>query len=248
MSGHSHWAGIRHKKAAADSKRGKLFSKLARRLTLVAKQGGGDPDTNIQLQYAVIDARAGNMPKESIDRAIKKGTGELGGEELFELTYEGYGPGGVALMIEAVTNNKNRTASEIRHIMDRSGGSLSGSGSTMWIFEKKGLIIVEAASADEDELMDVALESGADDMERVGESFQITTAPVDLEAVRQALEEKEIAIASAEITSLPQSTVNVDEATGRKIISLVEALDDNDDVQNVYANFELPESLLAEMS
>ena len=248
MSGHSHWAGIKYKKAAADSKRGKIFSKLARRLALAAKQGGGDPDTNLKLQYAVIDARAANMPKERIDRAIRKGAGELEGEELFELTYEGYGPGGVALMIEAVTDNKNRTASDIRYIMDRGGGNLGGSGSTAWVFEKKGLIIVEAADADEDELMDVALESGADDMERVGGGFQITTAPADLEIVRRALEERRIAMASAEITSLPQSTVKVDEAAGRRIIRLLEALDDNDDVQNVYANFELPGSLLAEMS
>jgi len=248
MSGHSHWASIRHKKAAMDSKRGRLFSKIARRITLAAREGGGDPATNLKLEYAIAEAKAASMPKETIERAIKKGTGELAGEQLYALTYEGYAPGGVAVLIEAVTDNKNRTAAEIRHLMERHGASLAGTGSVAWIFEKKGLFMVEADKADEDSLLALALESGAEDMQRSGNAFQITCAPADFAAVKRALTERGIPLASAQITYMPQTTVAVDAATGRKVLELLEALDEHDDVQNVYANFELPEAMLAEVS
>jgi YebC/PmpR family DNA-binding regulatory protein len=248
MSGHSHWAGIRHKKALVDSKKGRVFSKLARSITMAAREGGGDPATNIKLEFAIDEGRKASMPKDTIDRAIKKGTGEAGGAIIETLNYEGYAPGGVALMIEIVTDNRNRTASEIRHLMERHGANLAGSGAVAWMFEKKGLIMVDADKANEDELMTIALDAGAEDMQKIGDAFQITCTPADFLNVRKALEAKNIPMTSATVTQVPNNNVPVDANTGRKILNLLEALDEHDDVQNVYANFELPQALLEEMS
>ncbi len=246
MSGHSHWSSIKHKKGAVDAKRGKLFSKLAKAVMTAARSGGGNLDMNLKLKYAVDKAKAANMTKDSIERAIKKGTGELAGEELFENTYEGYGPGGVALMIETLTDNRNRTAAEIRKALESRGGSLGAQNCVAFRFEKKGVIIVAADAIDEDELMEIVLEAGAEDMVETAGIYEITTAVSDFHSVVKALEEKEIAIESAEVSMVPLDTVPLDEEGGRRILALMEQLDDSDDVQNVYANFELPESLLQE--
>ena len=248
MSGHSHWSSIKHKKGVVDARRGKVFSKLARNITNAARTGGGDLDTNLRLKYAIDKAKDANMTKDSIDRAMKKGTGELAGEELFEITYEGYGPHGVAMMIETVTDNKNRTAAEMRKALENRGGSLGSQNCVAFRFEKKGVIVVPADATDEDALMEIILEAGAEDMEHTGDIFEITTAIADFEAVKAALEEKEIPIESAEISQVAKDSVPLDADSGRKILDLMEILEDKEDVQNVYANFELPESLLQEMA
>ncbi len=249
MSGHSHWAGIKHKKAANDAKRGKIWSKLARVLIVAAKSGGGDPDQNLSLRYAIDKAKAANMPKDTIEKAIKKGTGELGGQNFEEVLYEGYGTGGIAIMVEALTDNRNRTAPEIKRIFEKYGGSLGNSGCVNWMFSKKGLITVSAETINEDDLMEIALGAGADDMQEFGDVFEITCDPAAYEALKKALEEKEIATEVAEISMVPQNTVAVaDAATAKKIISLMESFEDHDDVQNVYANFDIPQELMAEFS
>ena len=248
MSGHSHWSSIKHKKGAADAKRGKTFSKLARAIMTAARQGGGNPDANIRLKYAVDKARAANMTKDSIERAIKKGTGELAGEELFENVYEGYGPGGVALMIETLTDNKNRTAAEIRKTLESRAGSLGTQNCVAFRFELKGVLILAADAVEEDEIMELALDAGAEDMERAGDIYEITTAVGDFDAVKAAIEEREIELVSAEISQVAKDSVPVDEETGHKILRLMDQLEDSEDVQNVYANFELPESMLQEQS
>ena len=244
MSGHSHWSSIKHKKGATDAKRGKLFSKLAKNIMTAARHGGRDLDSNLTLKYAVDKAKAANMTKDSIERAIKKGTGELAGEELFEITYEGYGPGGVAMMIETLTDNKNRTAAEVRKALESRGGSLGSQNCVAFRFEKKGVIIVSADQIDEDSLMEIVLDAGAEDLENVSDIYQITTAVSDFEGVKAALTEKEIEMVSAEISQVANDSVPLDEARGKKILDLMETLDESEDVQNVYANFELPESLL----
>ena len=249
MSGHSHWAGIKHKKAANDAKRGKIWSKLARVLIVAAKSGGGDPDQNLSLRYAIDKAKAANMPKDTIEKAIKKGTGELGGQNFEEVLYEGYGTGGIAIMVETLTDNRNRTAPEIKRIFEKYGGSLGNSGCVNWMFSKKGLITVSAETINEDDLMEIALGAGADDMQEFGDVFEITCDPAAYEALKKALEEKEIATEVAEISMVPQNTVAVaDAATAKKIISLMESFEDHDDVQNVYANFDIPQELMAEFS
>lgn len=241
MSGHSHWATIRRKKGAVDQKRGQLFSKLARQITIAARQGGGDPDTNIGLKYAIDKARQYSMPRDNIDRAVKKGTGELGGAQLENAIYEAIGPAGVFILVECLTDSKNRTSAEIRKMLEMRNARL---GSVAYAFEKKGMITVTAEGQTEDALMEIILEAGAEDMQRTGNAFQITTSPGDLEAVRKALVAKNVPVESAEFTQVAKISVPVDEDTGRKLLDLMGALDDHEDVQNVYSNMELPQSLL----
>ena len=248
MSGHSHWSSIKHKKGAADAKRGKIFSKLARAITSAARQGGGNLEMNIKLQYAVDKAKAENMPKDNIERAILKGTGELSGDtELFECIYEGYGPGGVAIMIEILTDNKNRTAPEIRKMFEKSGGNLGEPGCVSWMFQKKGMITVNINDIEEDRLMTFVLDAGGEDLQVVGDEYQIICDTKDLNNIRNALQKEGINLVSAEISMIPTSFIGLNETTGRKVISLAEALENHDDVQNVYANFELPEGLLEQL-
>jgi YebC/PmpR family DNA-binding regulatory protein len=249
MSGHSHWAGIKYKKAAADAKRGKIWSKVARMIIVAAKQGGGDPAANLALRYAIDKGKAANMPKDMIEKAVKKGTGELEGTSFEEVLYEGYGPSGVAIMVEALTDNRNRTGPEIKRIFEKHGGSLGTSGCVNWMFTKKGLITVNTAGADEEQLMEIALNAGADDMEAVGEVFEITCEPGAYEELKQTLQDNEIVTEVAEISMVPQNTIDIDnEQTAKRIISLMEAFDDHDDVQNAYANFDISEDVMARLS
>jgi YebC/PmpR family DNA-binding regulatory protein len=249
MSGHSHWAGIKYKKAALDAKRGKAWSKIARMIIVAAKQGGGDPSANLTLRYAIDKAKAANMPKDTIEKAIKKGTGELEGMSFEEVLYEGYGPSGVAIMVDALTDNRNRTGPEIKRLFEKHGGSLGTSGCVNWMFTKKGLITVNAANADEEQLMEIALSAGADDMQAGGDVFEITCEPSAYEELKKALQEKEIPIEVAEISMVPQSTIDIsDEHTAKRIISLMEAFEDHEDVQNTYANFDIPEEIIAQIS
>ena len=249
MSGHSHWAGIKYKKAANDAKRGKIWSKLARVIIVAAKSGGGDPSQNLALRYAIDKAKAANMPKDTIEKAIKKGTGEVEGASFEEVLYEGYGPSGVAIMVEALTDNRNRTAPEIKRLFEKHGGSLGTSGCVNWMFSKKGLITVAADRVDEEQLLEIALAAGADDMKTTGGVYEITCEPAAYEKLKETLKEKDIATQVAEISMVPQNTIPVgDEATAKKIISLMEAFEDNDDVQNVYANFDIPDEIMARIS
>ncbi|MBN2132172.1 MAG: YebC/PmpR family DNA-binding transcriptional regulator [Sedimentisphaerales bacterium] len=249
MAGHSHWAGIKHKKAALDAKRGKLWSKLARMIIVAAKSGGGDPSANLSLRYSIDKAKAANMPKDTIEKAIKRGTGEIAGASYEEILYEGYGPNGVAIMVEALTDNRNRTAPEIKRIFERSGGSMGTTGCVSWMFNKKGLITVGTASVGEDDLMELALGAGAEDMENTGEVYEITCDPEAYEELKKALEEKEIPIEVAEISMVPQTMVAIeDEKTAGKVISLMEAIEDHEDVQNAYANFDIPDEVMAKFA
>jgi len=249
MSGHSHWAGIKYKKAALDAKRGKVWSKVSRMIIVAAKQGGGDPSANLTLRYAIDKAKASNMPKDTIEKAIKKGTGELEGTSFEETLYEGYGPNGVAIMVEALTDNRNRTGPEIKRMFEKHGGSLGTSGCVNWMFTKKGLITVSDENTDEEQLLEIALGAGADDMQAVGEVFEITCEPGAYEELKKALQEKEIPIEIAEISMVPQSTIDIsDEHTAKRIFSLMEAFEDHDDVQNTYANFDIPEEIIARIS
>lgn len=232
-----------------DAKRGKAWSKIARMIIVAAKQGGGDPSANLTLRYAIDKAKAANMPKDTIEKAIKKGTGELEGVSYEEVLYEGYGPNGVAIMVEALTDNRNRTGPEIKRLFEKHNGSLGTSGCVNWMFTKKGLITVNAANADEEQLMEIALSAGADDMQAVGEVFEITCDPGAYEELKKTLQEKEIPIEVAEISMVPQSTIDIaDEHTARKIISLMEAFEDHEDVQNTYANFDIPVEIIAQIS
>ncbi|HPC93628.1 MAG TPA: YebC/PmpR family DNA-binding transcriptional regulator [Sedimentisphaerales bacterium] len=249
MSGHSHWAGIKHKKAANDAKRGKVWSKVARMIIVAAKNGGGDPAANLALRYAIDKAKSVNMPKDTIEKAIKKGTGDLGGVHYEEVLYEGYGPSGVAIMVEALTDNRSRTGPEIKRIFEKHGGSLGTTGCVNWMFGKKGLITVATCNANEDDLLELALGAGADDMQNTGEVFEITCDPSAYEQLKKALEAKGIPIEVAEISMVPQNTVGIDnEAVAKKIVSLMEAFDDHDDVQNAYANFDIPDEVMAKVS
>ena len=249
MSGHSHWAGIKHKKAAVDAKRGKAWSKIARMIIVAAKNGGGDPAANLALRYAIDKGKAANMPKDTIEKAIKKGTGDLAGTSFEDVLYEGYGPSGVAIMVEALTDNRNRTGPEIKKIFEKRGGSLGTSGCVNWMFSKKGLITVTTDNVDEEQLLEIALNAGADDMQSSGDVFEITCDPAAFEELKKALEEKEIPTEIAEISMVPQNTVEVnDEAIAKRIILLMEAFDDHDDVQNAYANFDIPDEIIARLS
>ena len=246
MSGHSKWSSIKHKKGAADAKRGKLFSKLSRAIIVAAREGGPDPDGNATLATAIQKARDNSMPKENIERAIARGSGATADGESYEtVTYEGYGDGGVAVFVEALTDNRNRTAAEVRHIFAKNDGNLGTSGAVAWLFERKGVVIVSADSVDEDELMLVVADGGAEDVQQDGTSYEVISAPDDLASVRTALEEAGIALESAELTMLPKTTVAVeDESTAKKLLRLMDALEENDDVQAVYANFDIPEGIL----
>ncbi len=249
MSGHSHWAGIKYKKAAADAKRGKIWSKIARMIIVAAKSGGGDPAANLSLRYAIDKAKAANMPKDTIEKAIKKGTGEVEGITFEEVLYEGYGPSGVAIMVEALTDNRNRTTPEVKRLFERHGGSLGTGGCVNWMFSKKGLITVNTASAGEEQLLEIALSAGADDLQTVGDIFEITCEPGAYEELKKTLQEKEIPTEVAEISMVPQNTIEInDEQTAKKIISLMEAFEDHEDVQNAYANFDIPEEIIARIS
>ena len=246
MAGHSKWANIKHKKAREDAKRGKIFTKVTREIIVAARLGGGDPDKNPRLRRAIQKAKSVNMPKENIERAIKRGTGELEGVSYEEVVYEGYGPGGVAILVEAITDNRNRTVSEIRTIFSKHGGNLGEAGCVAWMFERKGLITVK--DVDEDLLMEVAIEAGAEDVSQEEGLFSVITAVEDLDRVREAIEEKGIKVESARLTYIPQSTVRVEGEKAEKLIKLLDALEDHDDVQNVYANFDVPEEVLASIS
>jgi len=246
MSGHSKWHSIKHKKGALDAKRGRAFTKLIKEITIAARIGGGDPDGNPRLRKAISDAKAVNMPTDNIKRAIMKGTGELEGGQIEEVVYEGYGPGGVALIVETVTDNRNRTVSEIRHVFSKNGGNMGEAGSVSWMFHKKGDILVESAKADEDTVMSVALDAGADDFRVDGSNYEIITAPNTFDAVVDALKAKGIEPVSAEISMIPQNTVRVEGKNAQQVLKLMEALDEHDDVQHVYANFDMEESEMAE--
>ncbi len=249
MSGHSKWHSIRHKKAAKDAKRGKLFTKLIKDITVAARDGGGDPDLNPRLRRAIEKAKAANMPIDNIERAIKKGTGELPGVTYESVVYEGYGPGGAAILIHAYTDNKNRTVAEIRHIFSKKGGNMAGAGSVAWIFSKKGLIIIDKSVIDEDSLMEMVLEAGAEDLKSEGDTYEVFCEPANLESVRQALDDKGISYQSADITMIPSTTVQItDEHTARQLLSLMEALEEHDDVENVYSNFDIPDDVMEKIS
>jgi YebC/PmpR family DNA-binding regulatory protein len=246
MAGHSKWANIKHRKARVDAQKGKIFTKLAREIIVAAKEGGGDPETNFSLRLAVQKAREANMPSDNIQRAIKRGTGELGGSQFESVTYEGYGPGGVALMLDINTDNRNRTAGDIRYIMSKQGGSLGESGCVSWMFKRKGYLSVEKSRGlDADELMLLALEAGAEDIREEEGFLEILTAPEEMENVREALTGSGISVTVAEVSLLPETEVTVeDKEVAEKLMILVEALEDHDDVQNVYANFNIPDELL----
>ena len=246
MSGHSKWSSIKHKKGAADARRGKLFSKLTRAIIVAAREGGGDPAGNLALQNAIEKARSYSMPKDTIERAIARGAGgEDEGDAYEPIVYEGYGPGGVALIVEALTDNRNRTAAEVRHIFARHDGNLAGSGSVAWLFDRRGVVLVAADGVDEDELTLAAAEGGADDVELDGSSFEISSAPDALSGVREAVEAAGFAVESVEVALVPKTNVTVEEeADARRILRLIDALEDNDDVQDVYANFDIPEQVL----
>ncbi len=248
MSGHSKWAGIKHKKAKVDAQRGRAFTKVIREITVAARVGGGDPSGNPRLRLAMEKAKAVNMPQDNIQRAIQKGTGELPGVSYEECVYEGYGPGGVAVMLEVVTDNKNRTTPEVRKLFAKHGGNLGEAGCVAWMFEKKGLIQVEAATTDEDRLFGVALEAGAQDVRRSDGLFEIISAPKELERVKEFLAKEMIEMTSAEVTMLPQSTVKLEGKQAQQILQLMEELEEHDDVQNVYANFDIPEEIMAAMT
>ncbi|MGB4330991.1 MAG: YebC/PmpR family DNA-binding transcriptional regulator [Dethiobacteria bacterium] len=247
MAGHSKWANIKRRKARVDAQKGKIFTKLAREIIVAAKEGGDDIETNFSLRLAVQKARENNMPNDNIQRAIQRGSGGLEGESYDQVNYEGYAPGGVAVLLEALTDNRNRTVAEVRHLFSRYGGSLGESGCVAWMFERKGLFIVkkEGLKISEDDLMLIALEAGAEDIKEEDDTYSIITSPELFEEVKDYLQKEKIAFESAEVTMLPQNTVEIDNPDEvRRILDLMEALEDNDDIQNVYANFEIPDALM----
>jgi YebC/PmpR family DNA-binding regulatory protein len=247
MAGHSKWAGIKRKKAVVDAARGKVFSRISREITVAAKHGGGSPDANVRLRMAITKAREANMPKDNIEKAIKKGTGELPGVSYEEMIIEGYGPGGVAVLVEALSDNRNRTTAELRSILSEGGGNLAGAGSVSWLFAKKGLVTVSMKLIDEERLMGLALDAGADDIAQDGAVFSITTDPHHLETVKAALTAKQLAWESADLTLIPSSTTRVeDPAQAKRLLGLLDTLEEQEDVQHVYANFDIPDSILAE--
>ena len=248
MAGHSKWANIKHKKAKADATRGKMFTKLTKAIMLAAKEGGGDPETNFKLRVAIEKAKEVNMPNDNIERAIKRGSGQLEGVNYEEITYEGYGPSGVAIMVELITDNRNRTASDIRYIFSKHGGNLGESGCVAWLFEKKGILLVNRDDADEEELMMYAIDGGAEDFKIEEEGFEIITEPKELEKVKSYLDQAGISIESAEITMIPSNSVDVNGEDAVRLMKLIDALEDNDDVQEVYGNYEIPDELIEELS
>jgi len=246
MSGHSHWATIRRSKAANDAKRGQLWSKLAKRIIVAAKAGGGNPEENLALRYAIDDAKGANMPRDTIKKAIAKGTGELGAENYEEVVYEGYGAGGVAFLVECLTDNRNRTAPELRRAFDKGGGQLGSSNCVAWMFEKKGTFVIPAQAVDEDALMEIAIEAGADDVTSEGDFYEIVCQVGAYSDVKTALAEKEIETAAAEIAMVPKNTVAVEGEHAKQVLRLLDTLEEHDDVQHVYANFDMPDEVLAE--
>ena len=247
MSGHSKWASIKHKKALVDAKRGKMFTKLIREITVAARTGGGDPETNPRLRIAIANAKSGNMPADNIERAVKKGSGALEGVNYEEVFYEGYGPEGVAVYVQCLSDNKNRTASEIRNIFSKKSGNMAGAGSVAWLFEKKGLIIVNADKASEDQLMEIVLNAGAEDLSRQDNKFEILTAASEFEAVKEAIDDAKIHYESADIQMIPKNLVPVSASNARQVLALIEAFEDHDDVQNVYANCDIPDEIMKEV-
>lgn len=243
MAGHSHWANIARKKAIVDNKRGKLWSKLSRYILIAARNGGGDPETNLKLRYAIDKARAVSMPKDNIEKAIKRGTGELQSENLEELQYEGFGPGNAAVLVDVVTDNRNRTLGDIRKIFEKGGGKLGSAGSVAHLFERRGIFVIPAAGLDEDQLLSIVLDAGADDLKRQGENFEVTTTPDAYSAVQAALEAAQVKTASAELTYVGKLTTELDLDAGRKLLKLMDALDDYDDVQAVYTTAQITEEM-----
>ena len=248
MSGHSKWSTIKRKKGAADAKRGKIFTKIIKEITLAARLGGGDPDGNARLRTAILAAKMENMPKDNIERAIKKGTGEGGTVVYEEVTYEGYGPGGVAVFVEVMTDNRNRTVAEIRHIFSKHGGNLAENGAVSWIFAKKGSILIDKKTVEEDKLMEVALDAGAEDIREEENEFELITSPGAFDAVRKALEDAGIKYLEAKVGMIPQNTVKLDGDKAVSMLKLMEKMEDNDDVQNVYANFDIPDAIMEKLS
>jgi YebC/PmpR family DNA-binding regulatory protein len=248
MSGHNKWSTIKHKKGAADAKRGKLFSKIIKEITIAARMGGGDAEGNPRLRTAVNAARAANMPKDNVEKAIKRGTGEIAGVNYEEITYEGYGPGGVAVLVEVLTDNKNRTVAEVRHIFEKYNGNLGESGCVSWMFKKQGIVVIAADGLDEDEVMETALECGALDVNKEGQGFELTADPADVETVRKAVEDKGWKIELAEVTMIPQTTVKLEGKKAEQMLKMMDALDDNDDMQKVFANFDISEEDMLKMS
>jgi len=238
MSGHSKWASIKHKKAAADSKRGKIFTKIIKELSMAARTAGGDPEINARLRKSIADAKAANMPADNIKRAIMKGTGQLEGVNYEELTYEGYGPGGVAIFLETLTDNKNRTVSEIRHLFSKNNGNIGESGCVSWMFSRKGYLVVEKEKASEDKLLDIILEAGAEDLKEDGSNYEIFTPPEEYEAVVNALIENDVEIAAQNLGYIPQNYIKVEGKLAQQVLRLMEELEDHDDVQNVWSNFD----------
>ncbi len=245
MSGHSHWATIKHKKGATDAKRGRLWSKLSRAIIIAAKNGGGDPDTNLKLRYAMDKAREVSMPKDNIDRAIKRGTGDMEGQVFEEITYEGYGPGSCAVLVDVLTDNRNRTAGEVRKIFEHSGGKMTSANTVGFLFERKGVFHVDHAATNEDTLMAIALDAGADDLKSAGSAFEITCDPAVFNQVKSALDKAEIPLLNSEITKAPKAPRDLDTEIGQKVMRLMDALDEHDDVQNVYSDLNVSEAMLA---
>jgi YebC/PmpR family DNA-binding regulatory protein len=249
VSGHSKWSTIKRKKGAVDAKRGRIFTRLIKEISVAARMGGGDPDANPRLRSAIASAKAENMPKDNIERAIKKGTGELEGAVYEEITYEGYGPGGVAVLVECLTDNKNRSVADVRHFFSKSGGNLGEFGCVSWMFSKKGTILVDKESISEEELLDKALEGGAEDVVEEDTVYQVLTAPEDFETVRESLESCGVEFIEAAVAMVPQTIVEItDEKTAKQVLKLLENLEDNDDVQNVYANFDIPDEIMETVS
>lgn len=247
MSGHSKWSSIKHKKGAADAKRGRIFTRLIKEITVAARMGGGDADGNPRLRSAILAAKSENMPKDNIERAIKKGTGELEGVSYDEIIYEGYGPSGVAMLVECLTDNKNRAVAEIKYIFDRHGGALGEPGCVAWIFESKGVITFDKATVDEDKLMEIALDAGAEDVAEKDGEFEVLTSPADYEAVKKAFDDRQMVYTSAESTKIPKTTVKLEGKKAEQMINLMEAFEDNDDVNHVYANFDISDEVLEAM-
>ncbi|MBN1793897.1 MAG: YebC/PmpR family DNA-binding transcriptional regulator [Candidatus Omnitrophica bacterium] len=249
MSGHSKWHSIKHKKAAEDAKRGKIFTKVIKELTIAARVGGGSPETNPRLRTAILKAKASNMPQDNIERAIKKGTGELPGVSYEEVTYEGYAQGGVAIMVEVTTDNKNRTTAELRNLFSKRGGNMAGAGSVAWQFQKKGYILISKDAASEETIMNIAIDAGAEDVKGEGDEFEIITEMNDFETVKKAFEDKNVEIKTADLTMIPNTTIKIDDlAQAKSILAMVESFEEHDDVQNVYANFDIPDDILTKLS
>ena len=245
MSGHSKWSTIKRKKGAADAKRGKIFTKLIKEITVAARIGGGDAGANPRLRSAIVTAKSENMPKENIERAVKKGTGELEGTVYDEITYEGYGPGGVAILVDCMTDNKNRTVADIRHFFAKSGGNLGESGCVSWMFDKKGSLLIDKSVVSEDKLLDIVLDAGAEDVAEEENEFQVVTVPDDFSAVLEALESENIPLIESSISMIPKNVIEIiDEKAAKQVLTLLEKLEDHEDVQNVYANFDIPDEIM----